>query len=158
MTERPQFDRGARAVRFYIAGRYDRRTDLLHYAQFLECFGHTSTARWLTGAHEKPGLEGSSTDGYTADELAAFAIDDLFDIADADVLIAFTESPDVGFTSGGRHVEFGYALALGLDVAIIGPRENVFMQHPAIRQASNIMELIAHYGSGFSWVRRRESE
>lgn len=152
MSDRPQFQ-SARGMRFYLAGRYDRRAELFDAAHFLECFGHRSTARWLTGAHEKP--EGGDDALYTPEELAMFAAQDTEDIETSDLLISFTETPDVGYTSGGRMVEFGYALALGLDIAIIGPRENVFMQAPTIRQAPTLQEFIAHYGSAFAWVTRR---
>jgi nucleoside 2-deoxyribosyltransferase len=152
MTDRPQFA-SARAMRFYIAGRYDRREELQREAQFLECFGHQSTARWLTGAHEKQGDDSKNFDVYTLAELGQYAARDIEDIRAADILIAYTESPDVGYTSGGRHVEFGYAAAIGLKLAIIGPRENVFMQID--RQAPDLRTLIAIHGSTFPWVPRR---
>lgn len=152
MSDRPQFS-SARGMRFYLAGRYDRREELAHQAHFLECFGHHSTARWLTGAHEKPELAGNSLDGYTTSELAGFAAQDLDDIDAADLVIAFTESNDVGYTSGGRHVELGYAIGKGKHIAIVGPRENVFM-HAIVVCEPSLTHLIAHYGSGFNWVRR----
>jgi hypothetical protein len=57
---------------------------------------------------------------------ARFAAEDLDDISESDYLIAFTESAGTGHSRGGRHVELGFALALGIPVHIIGPRENIF--------------------------------
>ena len=37
-------------------------------------------------------------------------------------------------TRGGRHAEFGIALALGKRVIVIGPRENVFHALPAVER------------------------
>ena len=44
----------------------------------------------------------------------------------ADALIAFTERPRAELTRGGRHVEFGMALAWRKRVLVVGPRETVF--------------------------------
>ena len=100
----------------YLAGRYDRRRELEAYAAQLPD-SWRSTARWLTGAHE------GATD---PDVLRRCAMEDLEDIRQSDVLVAFTEGPDVGHTSGGRHVETGYALSRGLTFIVVGPVENVF--------------------------------
>ena len=100
----------------YLAGRYDRRRELEAKAAMLPD-DWRSSARWLTGAHE------GATD---PDVLQRCAREDLEDIRSSDVLVAFTEGPDVGHTSGGRHVEVGYAIAMGLPVIVVGPVENVF--------------------------------
>ena len=48
----------------------------------------------------------------------------------ADAVIIFTEIPNTILATGGRHVEFGLALAQGKRVIIVSPvvspRENVF--------------------------------
>jgi len=51
---------------------------------------------------------------------------DLEDIETADALLFFAEDPLVGIPRGGRHVEFGYGLARGKYIDVVGPRENVF--------------------------------
>jgi hypothetical protein len=33
---------------------------------------------------------------------------------------------------GGRHVEFGYGMAKGKRLVLIGERENVFHDHPSV--------------------------
>lgn len=105
----------------YLAGRFTRKDELATYANDLEALGYTVTSRWLTGTHDAT-TEHALTDA----DLARFAREDLEDIDAADWLIFFAETPDAGYMSGGRHVEFGYALAKGKSVYVIGPAENVF--------------------------------
>ena len=56
---------------------------------------------------------------------AQFAVEDLNDLSGSDGLVAFLEPPRTA-TRGGRHVEFGVALALKKPVLLVGPRENIF--------------------------------
>ena len=99
----------------YIASRYGRRQEMLVYAKRLREVGVEVTSRWVEGLHD--GLPD-----------AVCAYDDLRDIDKAEALVSFTETPgDIpGRSRGGRHVEFGYALAKGKELHIVGPRENVF--------------------------------
>jgi nucleoside 2-deoxyribosyltransferase len=95
----------------YIAAPYPAR----RYAQAvmrlleLEDIGVTST--WLT------------QDEDTSDATARL---DLADVARADVLVALNEPEYSTMGTGGRHVEFGYALALGKPIVLVGVRTNVF--------------------------------
>ena len=41
-------------------------------------------------------------------------------------LLFFSERGDAGYMSGGRHVEWGYAIARGLHLWLVGFPENVF--------------------------------
>ncbi len=122
-------------MRVYIAARYDRRSEMNGYADWLRGIGFIVNCRWLTGSHQlHPGAEQldkpsgfeNQPDGITV--LARpFAEDDLEDIRQADILVLFSESPELSQTKrGGRHVEFGIALGLGKLLVVIGPRENVF--------------------------------
>ena len=98
-------------TRVYLAGRYSRREELRTHAAELELAGHTVTSRWLVGHDEL--------------DDALCAIVDYSDISRAQVLVSFGEAPRTR-TRGGRHVEFGIALAKGLYVFHVGPREHVF--------------------------------
>lgn len=52
---------------------------------------------------------------------------DLSQIDECDYLILHTEdAKKKKYTTGGRFVEFGYAVAKGKKILIVGPRENVF--------------------------------
>lgn len=109
--------------RVYLAGRFSRRAEFNGYADRLREAGHTVDARWLTEEHEWYG-------GTAAEELAAareFAMDDLADVAQADVVLVFTEPPNPGGRNrGGRHVEYGIAIGMRKDIVVVGQPENVF--------------------------------
>ena len=45
-------------------------------------------------------------------------------------------------TRGGRHVEWGIALALGLELYVVGPRENLFYLGEEVSQYDSFPELI----------------
>ena len=120
----------------YLAARYSRLDELQGYADDLRAIGHKVEARWLKGDHQIH--EGADkVEAATVSvpiEGRPFALDDYVDVCDADMLIAFSEEPRAGGASrGGRHVEFGMALAWGKALAVVGPRENVFHTMPTVR-------------------------
>ena len=114
-------------MKFYLAARYERHPGMRGVAAWLIGIGHTVTSRWISGAH---GLEG--TVGGESQHNARMAKEDLSDIIAADCLIFFAEDPMVGVVRGGRHVEFGYALALGKRVIVVDYRENIFHWLPQV--------------------------
>lgn len=59
-------------------------------------------------------------------EAAALAELDLFDVRQCDVFVALIPPSHEGH--GGRHVEYGYALAMNKIVMRVGPRENIFYE------------------------------
>lgn len=130
-------------IKFYFAGRYGRRKELLEYAEALRCAGHEVTSRWLNGEHEMHDEKPSH------DQAKMFAMDDLQDIHRADILVAFTESPGDanGRARGGRHVELGYALARGMYVIVVGHRENVFCHLERIEHYKTPEEFLREYAN-----------
>lgn len=114
--------------RTYLAARYDRRLEMIEtVVPRLALVGLAVRATWLTGAHEqKVEIQRGFGDELPTAFLASCAAEDLRDIAIASVFVTFTEGPEVGRTSGGRHVELGYALARECRCIVIGPVENVF--------------------------------
>jgi nucleoside 2-deoxyribosyltransferase len=108
-------------MKIYLASRFDRGHELRTYRDELRQIGLTVTSRWLDGH----GLDDQNA-VYTDETLATFALDDLEDIKQSQVMVAFTEQRSIGYMSGGRHVEAGYALALGIPLIIVGPAENIF--------------------------------
>lgn len=108
----------------YLAGRFNRRAELAQYASDLTHVGITVTSRWLSGAHDKE-LTLTEDDGRRL--ARQYAREDLEDIRKADLLVAFTEDQSIGYTSGGRHCEYGIALERGIPIILVGPGvENVF--------------------------------
>lgn len=131
-------------MKVYLAARYARRNELREYRTQLEALGIHVTSRWLD---ENEPLDGNMTHKedtwYTH---TAFV--DLEDIDYADAIIFFAEDPLIGWVRGGRHVEFGYAIAKFKLIHIIGPKENVFhhLTMPyRIRHYNNIDEFIEGY-------------
>lgn len=116
----------------YLAARYSRNPEMREYADELRALGYRVVSRWI---HQHGGSLEESLKGpeLTADpELGLpFANADLEDIEFADILILFTELNGGG--KGGRHTEFGYAVARRKRIIIVGPRENVFHTLPFIQ-------------------------
>lgn len=109
--------------RVYLAGRFSRRDEFNGYAVRLREWGLTVDARWLVEDHEWYG----ERDEDAVAAARSFAKDDLEDVSRADIVLVFTEPPNAGGRNrGGRHVEYGIALALHKDILIVGEPENVF--------------------------------
>jgi hypothetical protein len=112
--------------RIYLAAMYSRRAEMEVIADELKQHGYEITARWVYGGEENLDLEG-------------ICFLDLEDVLRADTVISFTHTRNTMLpTGGGRHVEFGYGLAHGKRMVLIGPRENVFHSHPKVEVYDNI--------------------
>lgn len=117
-------------MRIYLAARYSRREELCKYREQLQAAGHVVTSRWLNGNHQvdDAGLSAQAQEK----ERTRFAVEDWEDLMDAQLCISFTEEPRSSNSRGGRHVEFGAAVAKALFCVVIGPRENVFHCLPQV--------------------------
>ena len=110
-------------MRVYLAARYRRRPELQRRAEELSALGHHVTSRWIRGSH--------SVSGGLDDPLwAMFAQEDFEDVAAADTVVCFLEPGGGG--SGGRHVEFGMALAWGKRTIVVGEPEHLFHTLPSV--------------------------
>jgi hypothetical protein len=122
-------------MRIYIAARYGRRFEMLGVVAALIRAGHDVTSRWIEGRGGDPEL--------------VVALEDVGDLANADCLVTFTEQPERGVAwaaRGGRHVEFGIALACGKRLCVVGPRENVFHHMPSVEVYATVADLIVGLG------------
>ena len=108
--------------RIYLASAYQRRDRLREYAADLQQLGWHVTSTWLSTTAPLDVKIGS----ISATESAFLAQRDIEDIKRADIFLTFTESESGRYPSGGRHVEFGMAMALHKPILIVGPKENVF--------------------------------
>jgi nucleoside 2-deoxyribosyltransferase len=104
----------------YLSARFGRKLELQRYAEELTLLDIEVTSRWLT----------SPTPELTDDAWRGLAAVDKADIERADALVLFAEPNRDG--GGGRHVEFGIALALGKQVIVVGAVENLFQRLPEI--------------------------
>ena len=150
-------------MRIYLAARYSRREELCAYRDQLRAVGHEVRARWLDGSHQISDggipigdhgehlVEGD--DGNASEHAAAlrcrFVLDDFEDVITADIVISFTEPPRAKANRGGRHVEFGIALANRARLIVVGYRENIFHWLPQVEFYETWTEL------QHSWARTR---
>ena len=116
-------------MRIYIAARYDRREQMQGLLRAIEEIGHRVTSRWIRDSF-----------AGVPDEICAGV--DESDIDEAEALVAFSE-PRGHLSHGGRHVEFGIALALNKRLFLVGDRENVFHHHPSVEQFKDVNHLLA---------------
>lgn len=126
---------------FYIAARFSRRPEANALANELQRRGHTITSRWVKPEtdHVLPtGLSKQAEDG----ECARFAMEDYVDVVDCEVMVSLMEEPRSN-GRGGRHVEFGMALALHKELVIIGPRETVFHHLSAVHHFDTTEAFLA---------------
>lgn len=119
---------GPNGASVYLAARCARSDELRVIAQDLEAAGWDVTSSWLSvdSAVAADGLVA----GGKAEQIATM---DFKDLARSNVLVSFTEGNGAR-GKGGRHVEFGMAIALGIRVVVVGPRENVFHCLPQVEQ------------------------
>lgn len=123
-------------MKAYLAAPYAARTQVRGFRDELARVGYDTCARWLDEDHEISSLTVGAATGLDDATIAGHAATDLADIDQCDILVLITESVAdiVGgtATSGGRHVEMGYAVALGKQVIVVGKPENVFHRLPRI--------------------------
>lgn len=119
-------------MKVYLASRFSRAPEMVGCKAELAAHGIAVTSRWFLGGHE---WVGTDDDALPVAVGARFAKDDLEDIQAADLIVCFTEAPRSGPSRGGRHVEMGYALGVGLPILVCGPLENVFYCLPEVHAA-----------------------
>lgn len=117
----------------YLAARFSKQKEMRQHRELFQKAGIFVTSKWLDQA---------TVENLGADEAldAKHAVQDLVDIRIADGLVFFAE-PELA-RRGGRHVEFGYALALGKPIYVVGPHENVFHFVPGIKHFESVPEVI----------------
>jgi hypothetical protein len=115
----------------YLAGQYAKRDILKVYADKLENIGIKVTSRWLMEDKPLNTKIGDDTEEFYRETAEV----DLEDIDTADGILFFAEDPHVGIPRGGRHVEYGYALAKGRFMFSVGPKENIF----------HFLDRVGHY-------------
>jgi hypothetical protein len=131
-------------MKYYLAARYSRRVELCGYRTWLRFNGHEVVGRWLDGNHQIDD-RGLSCEAMHL-ERVRFAREDWDDLMSCDCLISFTERPRSTNSRGGRHVEFGGALAADKSCVVIGPRENVFHCLPLVAVFPDFATFCNYHG------------
>jgi hypothetical protein len=124
---------------YYLSARWQRRQELSDYRESLVTHKFGVVSRWLD-SEERPADPDAA---FIYNQQAAWV--DLADIITSDVFVGFTDFPSCGYYSGGRQVEFGYALSLpDKPICIVGPRENVFHHLPRVKVFESFTEFLTY--------------
>lgn len=116
-------------MKIYLAAKYGDMVVMQRVAARLASIGHVITSRWIDGDEKKM----SKRDA---------ALMDLEDVDSADALILFTQPKGSLNSGGGRHVEFGYAIARGKLMYVVGDYETVFVHHPSVLRFETLDKLM----------------
>ena len=117
-------------MRIYLAAPYDEMHRMQEWAARLEKAGHVITAKWIHGNEE----------GMTLHDAAQMDLDDI-DAADAVVSMVLPKGSM--FSSGGRHVEFGYGLARDkLMIVVSDHAENIFHELDSVVKCPALLDVI----------------
>lgn len=119
-------------MKIYIAARYPRMREMMIRAKELRDMGHSVTSTWVDGA------EIGQNEQFAA-------MMDVRDLKRAECCLSFTEPHGSANAGGGRHVEFGMAITLGLFNVIVGEREQVFHHLPKVLQFDTWGEALSFF-------------
>ena len=120
-------------MRIYVSASYPRIEEARKVASALNALGHEVTSKWL---ESKASIY--RADSWLAERQAAAKMD-LEDVSHAEAMVVLTGDT---LTKGGRHGEVGMAVAMGMPVMLIGPREMVFHYHPCIVVADQMIDIV----------------
>lgn len=118
-------------MKAYVAAPFYRKDEVRQVIKDLACLGVESTARWVD----------SHNSDYDAkpEVLKTEAAEDLYDIERADTFILLAHWPKEG--SGGKDVEFGYALGRGKKMVVVGEPYNLFHQRSEVAVVSKVEDI-----------------
>lgn len=125
-------------LKVYLAGMYSRKESIRVQATFLRLSGVKVTSSWL----EEPHVPQAQLHDVEEKDLLTYATTDLIDIDRADWVVFESMDPTTPTRRGGRHVEFGYALAKGKKILVVGPKENIFHYLPEIQHVEGWVQAI----------------
>lgn len=121
-------------MKVYIAAPFECREMARRLQRLLVLHKVEVVSRWISE---------EMTFGTDADN-REFALNDLHDIATADLLVALNPEGWERKGTGGRHVEVGFALGIDLPVLLVGERSNVFHWLPAVTQIDEGQDVVKH--------------
>lgn len=125
-------------MKIYLAAQYSQKEEMRGYANILRGLGIEVTSRWL----EEPHKPNTQMHEVTEEELAEYAKNDMQDVYVADLLVFFSQPSTTPVARGGRHVEFGMALAFGMPILVVGPKENIFHLMKYVRHVDTFDDAI----------------
>lgn len=130
-------------MKLYLAAAFQRQLEMNEYRQRLIAADHEVTSRWNEPEQRHRGL--ATMDGAIHDDVIRWASDDFNDLQAAEAVVNFTGSGPTA--TGGRHVEFGMALAFEKHIYLVGPRENVFHYLLAANHFDDAEDFMRYLGA-----------
>ena len=115
-------------MKVYLAAMYSWKPKIERYAEELRALGIEVTSTWL----EEPHAPTTQLQDLGAENHRLYAQNDVQDINEADTFVLFSVEPTTPTLRGGRHVEFGMAIALAKTILVVGPPENIFHYLPRV--------------------------
>lgn len=109
-------------MKVYLAAQFHQKDEINEYATQLRAAGIFVTSSWL----DEPFAPNTQLGEVNETTRREYAQRDLLDIDEANLLVFFSIPDTQLFRRGGRHVEFGYALAKNIPILVVGPQENIF--------------------------------
>lgn len=115
-------------MKVYLAAPYVTKKQIEAEAAELRALGIEVTSSWLEEKHAPT----TQMDELTHEEHQKYAVRDVQDVFDADIFVFHTD-PTKTIVRGGRHVEFGIAVAQKMRILVVGEEyENIFHHLPGI--------------------------
>jgi len=128
-------------IRIYLAADSSCQAKMRELRNHLKLYDIHVTSRWLD-----VDLEGDKGKTYTPTELQEWAIKDLDDVLGADLLVSYNPIEKQKQGTGGRHVEFGYAIAKGMPIIYCGEKlENIFHYLPHVKSVIDPRDCSSFY-------------
>lgn len=140
-------------MKIYLAARFERFAEMQGVRDVMRGLGHEVTSRWIDLHDGKESIDGLEDRLQSnPEEFEEYGEHDLEDIRNADTIICFSG----GGGRGGRHVEWGYAYALGKRMILVGPNENVFHTLGCIEHYPNWSRLVMALSEEWAGARVQE--
>lgn len=121
----------------YLSAVFARRHELREVRETLRALGLDCLCSWID-------FDGEETGSESREECGSWAALDLAEIRECGTFVAFAEpaSGTAPGNRGGRHVEFGFALALGKRCILVGRAEHHFHCLPEVEVVADVEALV----------------
>lgn len=113
-------------MKIYLAARYGAKKEVEALAQRLKKAGQQIVSTW-----HNPEKEAAPYNKITPRKMQKEALTDLFDLAQADTIVACEIFGDNG-SRGARHAEFGFGMAMEYTLIVYGDRWQCFHYLPEV--------------------------
>lgn len=134
-------------MRVYVAARFQDIGLAREAAQWLRTAGHDVVSTW----HDIENPEMVTEKALQRADRVAFSrqriLRDLAEIEESDALILLAAAAGEP-SSGGRHVEFGYAFSRDRRCVVVGEPENLFHFLPGVSVVPGVAEAAVLLGGG----------